>query len=338
MIIPAGAGKRGSGDTQPDAEDDHPRGCGEKGLTYGIVLPPVGSSPRVRGKESDWEECGRLEGIIPAGAGKSLNEGQAGGRLGDHPRGCGEKVKGKRTRSSQLGSSPRVRGKGEGLDGLGDGRWIIPAGAGKSLGDHSHPSIIQDHPRGCGEKGASSPRERACAGSSPRVRGKDKEARRGGALRRIIPAGAGKSLRATTYKARRWDHPRGCGEKRLALATSSMMEGSSPRVRGKASRRDRRSPASGIIPAGAGKRVHRRRDHGRRKDHPRGCGEKRRTCSGLACSAGSSPRVRGKDRGSPHRVPRDRIIPAGAGKSPAAGLAQGRGRDHPRGCGEKRRR
>ena len=132
---------------------------------------------------------------------------------------------------------------------------------------------------------------------------------------RIIPAGAGKRLSTISCSALSWDHPRGCGEKLIAMMVSPVIVGSSPRVRGKALQYLILYQQDFIIPAGAGKsrRIVKSKLHV--KDHPRGCGEKI-PAFGLAISApGSSPRVRGKVRASATYEVVDGIIPAGAGKS-----------------------
>ena len=53
-------------------------------------------------------------GIIPAGAGKSISQSKAQRLCGDHPRGCGEKREPRDGAERAAGSSPRVRGKGNG--------------------------------------------------------------------------------------------------------------------------------------------------------------------------------------------------------------------------------
>ena len=73
-------------------------------------------------------------------------------------------------------------------------------------------------------------------------------------------------------------------------------------------------------------------------DHPRGCGEKPRLALGRAVGPGSSPRVRGKEAARYMRDDLTRIIPAGAGKRCAVVPCVSSLRDHPRGCGEKRKR
>ena len=93
--------------------------------------------------------------------------------------------------------------------------------------------------------------------------------------------------------------------------------------------------ALGIIPAGAGKSWVRPPGSSSARDHPRGCGEKRRTVARTMARRGSSPRVRGKGgrREGPRRG--HGIIPAGAGKSLMEACACTSVADHPRGCGEK---
>ena len=53
-------------------------------------------------------------------------------------------------------------------------------------------------------------------------------------------------------------------------------------------------PASGIIPAGAGRRVSGAVAEARERDHPRGCGEKEVEGDLEGVGRGSSPRVRGE--------------------------------------------
>ena len=91
-------------------------------------------------------------------------------------------------------------------------------------------------------------------GSSPRVRGKGHTRRTLRGQRRIIPAGAGKSLGILMKNSSCKDHPRGCGEKFPTTTTYIHLIGSSPRVRGKELLELKGLTKCGIIPAGAGKR------------------------------------------------------------------------------------
>ena len=254
-IIPAGAGKSPWCRWRLQRRLDHPRGCGEKPLALARSAAAAGSSPRVRGKARCRQGLRPGRGIIPAGAGKRMMCSISVSFRGDHPRGCGEKWTTARPTPAPAGSSPRVRGKVGGVAVEVGADGIIPAGAGKSHPPRRRRHADRDHPRGCGEKGSSILASVSRVGSSPRVRGKALRARgqRGGAG--IIPAGAGKRLARPELRVDGRDHPRGCGEKSVAKPEMAWVSGSSPRVRGKVWRRDRSTPRTGIIPAGAGKRV-----------------------------------------------------------------------------------
>ena len=170
-------------------------------------------------------------------------------------------------------------------------------------------------------------------GSSPRVRGSPFSSTEDRARARIIPAGAGLTLRQAASRRLRRDHPRGCGahwKRRLERASA---RGSSPRVRGSRIQLPGRHWRLGIIPAGAGL-THRQERTGRlRRDHPRGCGAHREYTLVFTIRAGSSPRVRGS-RGSRRRARRRLgIIPAGAGLTRFRPDRSRSCRDHPRGCG-----
>ena len=170
-------------------------------------------------------------------------------------------------------------------------------------------------------------------GSSPRVRGSQYLEERDASDKRIIPAGAGLTLRQAASRRLRRDHPRGCGahwKRRLERASA---RGSSPRVRGSRIQLPGRHWRLGIIPAGAGL-THRQERTGRlRRDHPRGCGAHREYTLVFTIRAGSSPRVRGS-RGSRRRARRRLgIIPAGAGLTRFRPDRSRSCRDHPRGCG-----
>ena len=231
-IIPAGAGRRAGQPGPPRGGRDHPRGCGEK-LYHGRGRQrQAGSSPRVRGEGFNVFLGADDAGIIPAGAGRRLEEGTACYGGWDHPRGCGEKVATVAPEVTGVGSSPRVRGEGGDGGAGGDGGGIIPAGAGRSSFFWQRSRKIRDHPRGCGEKHVKTGTPIAAKGSSPRVRGEVVAVGVGIAVLGIIPAGAGRRpLPYYRWKQNR-DHPRGCGEK-LPLRLSWMLNlGSSPRVRG----------------------------------------------------------------------------------------------------------
>ena len=90
----------------------------------------------------------------------------------------------------------------------------------------------------------------------------------------------------------------------------------------------------GITPAHAGKTHNGGIQSVRQADHPRACGENSLARVGVAESAGSPPRMRGKPVSSASRSGSRRITPAHAGKTHASCWAQISLTDHPRACGE----
>ena len=274
-------------------------------------------------------------GIIPAGAGRSILTVALVIDEEDHPRGCGEKFAPSPKPAKSLGSSPRVRGEAERSPALRSPAGIIPAGAGRRSGVGRGKCLRWDHPRGCGEKLASKALTTAAVGSSPRVRGEGGVRDLDAGLVGIIPAGAGRRSQRGHSRRSCWDHPRGCGEKKVMSAHSGSMSGSSPRVRGEATLRPPPRRRSGIIPAGAGRSFPVLCAHLADEDHPRGCGEKCvRSCT-MPTARGSSPRVRGEGREGRQGQGRAGIIPAGAGRRGIGFESLPRHQDHPRGCGEK---
>ena len=145
--------------------------CGEHGVGAGDGLGLPGSSPRVRGtrRASRGEDGER--GIIPACAGNTWLKPPAQGRLGDHPRVCGEHCWKLCHTSSCMGSSPRVRGTRPIPKATRTPQGIIPACAGNTLSGVRGTSCSRDHPRVCGEHTSTSIVLPLTEGSSPRVRG-----------------------------------------------------------------------------------------------------------------------------------------------------------------------
>ena len=113
------------------------------------------------------------------------------------------------------------------------------------------------------------------------------------------------------------------------------MEGSPPRMRGKAVAIFRQLHHGRITPAYAGKRDSIPQQSSLRRDHPRVCGEKPRIFFMSIRSAGSPPRMRGKGQPLYIVVSESGITPACAGKSLVRELLLIVSRDHPRVCGEK---
>ena len=297
-----------------------------------------GSSPRVRGKRFSCRAVGAFRRLIPACAGKTgVGEGE-GEHVAAHPRVCGENPNSCTTWFRYRGSSPRVRGKRPGSARRSTNPRLIPACAGKTVARLDQPHQGGAHPRVCGEnvarldqphQGRAHPR--VCGenhlpasvrvphlGSSPRVRGKQRQRSRDAQSRGLIPACAGKTRFVENAHSPLPAHPRVCGENSHPGDDQRQCAGSSPRVRGKRREGPVRPRLARLIPACAGKTLagHTVRDPG----------------------GGSSPRVRGKRWRRPPRCPAARLIPACAGKTRRARRTGAGRRAHPRVCGENARR
>ena len=130
-IIPACAGS-----TLPESRCsalpwDHPRMCGEHKDRYHRYLPHEGSSPHVRGALYRLDYIGYGIGIIPACAGSTMKRVIAQCESRDHPRMCGEHLRGSQSNYVNVG--------------------IIPACAGSTTGTCRSCPSLRDHPRMCGE-------------------------------------------------------------------------------------------------------------------------------------------------------------------------------------------
>ena len=212
---------------------------------------------------------------------------------------------------------------------------IIPARAGSRLGLGFASVWIGDHPRACGEQMRKSVARMASRGSAPRVRGAAVQSCDAFGLGGIIPARAGSSTCSMACTRAAGDHPRACGEQRLAMAYSDYGSGSSPRVRGAGPKLKPTYAHGGIIPARAGSRTWTELSKTRIRDHPRACGEQAVTLPQLTLRMGSSPRVRGAGTVELRLNYLDGIIPARAGSRVRSWLRCDLLWDHPRACGEQ---
>ena len=127
---------------------------------------------------------------------------------------CGEHAPGMASVSWFQGSSPHVRGAHDLCRRPDSGEGIIPACAGSTLRVGRSVHVIWDHPRMCGEHGASTVEGVAVPGSSPHVRGARVYAIIPQPIRRIIPACAGSTRYIVDKRNWKRDHPRMCGEHR----------------------------------------------------------------------------------------------------------------------------
>ena len=174
-----------------------------------------------------------------------------------------------------LGSSPRVRGRlrfRQQPDGL---LGLIPACAGQTHRRTIGQPPKRAHPRVCGADELPRPVSFACAGSSPRVRGRP--------LSSLSPACAERA------------HPRVCGADRRSRL----------RIRRRC----------GLIPACAGQTEYPDHRRGRVRAHPRVCGVDSVPSSHIGGRVGSSPRVRGRLDSRVDVVAISGLIPACAGQT-----------------------
>ena len=197
-ITPAYAGKSSAAAAARICAMDHPRACGEKRGFHLNTLASTGSPPRVRGKGSGKLHCSATMGITPAYAGKRTRPRRWVRPPRDHPRVCGEKSRWSREPGGCGGSPPRVRGKAVHHKHRHSPGRITPAYAGKRRRPRWCHTSPEDHPRVCGEKGASPGIAFSVPGSPPRVRGKAVQIKPLHNIRGITPACAGKSPSAYT--------------------------------------------------------------------------------------------------------------------------------------------
>ena len=213
-----------------------------------------------------------------------------------------------------MGSPPRMRGKGNigrpNITAIG----ITPAYAGKRMAALTICAMVWDHPRVCGEKVRAGAFIRHKPGSPPRMRGKGKSYDIERLSQGITPAYAGKSRPRTPFVRVCWDHPRVCGEKCHVHVKQNRFTGSPPRMRGKGTHPQVETQLKGITPAYAGKRRLERSKHHETRDHPRVCGEKFTGSRFPPSTAGSPPRMRGKEARPAILSFYVRITPAYAGK------------------------
>ena len=190
------------------------------------------------------------------------------------------------------------------------------------------------YPRRCGEASRCARCTPSTYGLSPQVRGSHRASVATEAVRRSIPAGAGKPAGRWRGGSGSWVYPRRCGEAISSPLPANSFKGLSPQVRG--SRRLPAAPrrARGSIPAGAAKPRCRRNRPSSCRVYPRRCGEAAVPYAAPASHPGLSPQVRGSLAVSSAVRTRAGSIPAGAGKPARARTAARRPRVYPRRCGE----
>ena len=274
-----------------------------------------GSSPRGRGKPVTTGATISAPGLIPAWAGKTSPACLSTPPRRAHPRVGGENLMPSQTLETICGSSPRGRGKLILSTDRESQLGLIPARTGKTYGRTASVPSSTAHPRAGGENDPSSLSSTGLFGSSPRGRGKPVWAQQRRQMQRLIPARAGK----TPCRARAHScvsaHPRVGGENIDSWELPERHVGSSPRRRGKHSRRLPRPYGGGLIPAWAGKTRPTCTARSARGAHPRVGGENTTVYRDGIKAAGSSPRGRGKQHIDSYPSSMEGLIPAWAGKT-----------------------
>ena len=173
---------------------------------------PRGSSPQVRGKLPFPAGVIQVVRLIPAGAGKTHCSLVRFISSSAHPRRCGENLNPLGNWLQSDGSSPQVRGKHLLSTGRSAFTRLIPAGAGKTCSNSQQTRRATAHPRRCGENSLKLSGTSFALGSSPQVRGKLPFPAGVIQVVRLIPAGAGKTVKVITEDGCGAAHPRRCGE------------------------------------------------------------------------------------------------------------------------------
>ena len=190
------------------------------------------------------------------------------------------------------------------------------------------------HPRVGGENARQIGYVIGVVGSSPRGRGKPPGQCRPHGRVRLIPAWAGKTVIVSPCADSVSAHPRVGGENAQVGMEPPGGAGSSPRGRGKHSRRHPKPRRGRLIPAWAGKTTaHNLRTPGV-PAHPRVGGENVLDGCRFDADCGSSPRGRGKRHADALCRPRAGLIPAWAGKTSKSSASGSAPQAHPRVGGE----
>ena len=171
-LIPAWAGKTGTGCGACSRGRAHPRVGGENRQALAQLDAAGGSSPRGRGKRQLPTKVVYARGLIPAWAGKTRQRVNCVTFGWAHPRVGGENPSGLSLGDDSSGSSPRGRGKLTLRHLPGPSGRLIPAWAGKTSRTMAASAASRAHPRVGGENGSGAVLLLDQSGSSPRGRGK----------------------------------------------------------------------------------------------------------------------------------------------------------------------
>ena len=171
-----------------------------------------GTSPRTRGKHQQQPTKHPKTRNIPAHAGKTSTSLTTARIVWEHPRARGENSIIHSANYTEVGTSPRTRGKLVVLSCLIHPWGNIPAHAGKTTCRAFEGEQVGEHPRARGENTPGYPSGYNHGGTSPRTRGKLKPAWDALGAGRNIPAHAGKTSNRRQPTFATPEHPRARGE------------------------------------------------------------------------------------------------------------------------------
>ena len=132
-LIPTYAGKTILRTHRPQHKWAHPHVCGENAEFWLTDLDGWGSSPRMRGKQVDFEALTGDYGLIPTYAGKTARASKSIVTSRAHPHVCGENALWGYPSRVSTGSSPRMRGKHPADELKNKIHGLIPTYAGKTV-------------------------------------------------------------------------------------------------------------------------------------------------------------------------------------------------------------
>ena len=195
---PAGSIPACAGEAAPPAApfalgQVYPRVCGGSQRKDGGIAPPVGLSPRVRGKHRPHRPNRPTRWSIPACAGEARGNRQPQGVQPVYPRVCGGSEPPTPMMWRAKGLSPRVRGKLCAAGSCWAGTRSIPACAGEAAYGAAYWGVFAVYPRVCGGSCSRFSQHHPLLGLSPRVRGKRPSVRPSLLFQRSIPACAGEA-------------------------------------------------------------------------------------------------------------------------------------------------
>ena len=333
-LIPAHAGKTPVHGHLQARQWAHPRSRGENTFKNRVASHRLGSSPLTRGKPLMVFISVFLSVAHPRSRGENPPRWGAHAPAPAHPRSRGENLLQSDALHQSCGSSPLTRGKRSVCKDERAMTGLIPAHAGKTVGQCTRRTGVPAHPRSRGENAPTGRPRPSGPGSSPLTRGK--RARRAWSFcpLGLIPAHAGKTRGQESRHEGSPAHPRSRGENQAAKPLGRKDLGSSTLTRGKLPEAHRLLGGKRLIPAHAGKTRATRRTRYRMRAHPRSRGENPSAAAAPASTCGSSPLTRGKRQR--WNGPRGGIglIPAHAGKTSSSIRRGPTLRAHPRSRGE----